>query len=59
MPYNRHFRIFAMNPQNRRRKHNRDDWHDRNAGINDATAKGVGKWMPAELVALAERNVKK
>ena len=37
----------------------RDDWHDRNAGINDATAKGVGKWMPEELVALAERNVKK
>lgn len=37
----------------------RDDWHNRITGINDATSKGVGKWMPAELVALAERNVKK
>jgi hypothetical protein len=37
----------------------RDDWHNRNVGIEDATSKGVGKWMPDELVALAERNVKK
>ena len=37
----------------------RDDWHDRNVGIEEATSKGVGKWMPEELVALAERNVKK
>ena len=37
----------------------RDDWHDRTAGINDATSKGVGKWMPEELMNLAERNVKK
>jgi len=36
-----------------------DDWHNRNVGIEDATSKGVGKWMPEELVALAERNVKK
>jgi hypothetical protein len=36
-----------------------DDWHDRNVGIDDAVAKGVGKWMPEELIALAERRVKK
>jgi len=36
-----------------------DDWHNRNVGIEEATSKGVGKWMPEELVALAERNVKK
>ncbi|HKG46953.1 MAG TPA: hypothetical protein VKB02_09510 [Pyrinomonadaceae bacterium] len=38
---------------------NRDDWHDRNVGIDDAVAKGVGKWMPEELIALAERKGKK
>ena len=38
---------------------NRDDWHDRNVGIDDAVAKGVGKWMPEELIALAERRGKK
>lgn len=37
----------------------RDDWHDRSVGIDDATAKGVGKWMPEELIALAERRGKK
>ena len=37
----------------------RDDWHNRNVGISDATAKGVGKWMPAELMEIAERNTKK
>ena len=37
----------------------RDDWHDRSVGISDAVAKGVGKWMPEELVALAERQAKK
>ncbi len=36
-----------------------DDWHNRNVGISEATAKGVGKWMPAELMELAERNTKK
>lgn len=36
-----------------------DDWHDRNVGIDDALAKGVGKWMPEELIALAERRGKK
>jgi hypothetical protein len=37
----------------------RDEWHNRNVGINEATTKAVGKWMPAELLELAERNVKK
>jgi hypothetical protein len=36
-----------------------DDWHDRNVGIDEAVAKGVGKWMPEELIALAERKGKK
>jgi hypothetical protein len=37
----------------------RDDWHDRTVGIDDAVAKGVGKWMPEELIALAERKSRK
>jgi len=37
----------------------RDEWHDRNVGINEAVAKGVGKWMLEELIALAERQGKK
>jgi hypothetical protein len=37
----------------------RDDWHDRTAGIEESTRKGVGKWMPEELMALAERQTKK
>ena len=28
-------------------------------GISEAVAKGVGKWMPEELVALAEKQAKK
>jgi hypothetical protein len=38
---------------------NRDDWHDRSVGIDDAVAKGVGKWMPEELIALAEKKGKR
>ena len=37
----------------------RDDWHDRSAGVNEATAQAVGKWMPKELMALAEQSAKK
>ena len=37
----------------------RDEWHDRTVGIDDAVAKGVGKWTPDELIALAERKGKK
>ncbi len=35
----------------------RDHWHDRSKGISGATDKGVGKWMPDELMKLAERSV--
>lgn len=38
---------------------NRDDWHDRTIGIEEQTQKGVGKWMPADLIALAERKANK
>ena len=34
----------------------RDNWHDRSAGIEGATDKAVGKWMPEELMKLAERK---
>src|SRR2546423_9263524 len=37
----------------------RDEWHDRSVGIKGITEKGVGKWMPADLMALAEREAKK
>ena len=37
----------------------RDNWHDRSAGIEGATDKGVSKWMPEELMKLAERNTSK
>jgi hypothetical protein len=36
-----------------------DDWHNRNKGIDDAVNKGVGKWMPQELVDLMEQRMKK
>jgi hypothetical protein len=32
----------------------RDDWHDRSQGIKEAEAKGVGKWLPEELMELAK-----
>ena len=35
----------------------RDKWHDRSKGVEEATAKAVGKWMPEELMKLAERKV--
>ena len=35
----------------------RDKWHDRSKGVEEATAKGVGKWMPEELIKQAERSV--
>jgi len=37
----------------------RDDWHDRSRGIEEAASKAVGKWMPEELMKLAERQTKK
>ena len=36
-----------------------DEWHDRSIGIRESLAKGVGKWMPEELMNLAERATKK
>ncbi|MDT4966621.1 MAG: hypothetical protein QOJ64_1358, partial [Acidobacteriota bacterium] len=36
-----------------------DGWHDRTIGISESTARGVNKWMPEELMALAERESKK
>jgi len=33
-----------------------DKWHDRSKGVQEATAKSVGKWMPDELIKLAERK---
>ena len=36
-----------------------DDWHDRTTGIEGALQKGVSKWMPEELMRLAERAGKK
>src|SRR5438876_4911726 len=37
----------------------RDSWHDRSVGIDEAETKAVGKWMPEELMQLAERQTKK
>ena len=34
----------------------KDDWHDRSVGITEATAKGVNKWLPEELMKLAENQ---
>ena len=36
-----------------------DQWHDRTVGIEGALNKGVSKWMPDELMRLAERAGKK
>jgi hypothetical protein len=35
-----------------------DDWHDRTAGIEEPLQKGIGKWMPPELLQLAEKKAK-
>jgi hypothetical protein len=36
-----------------------DTWHDRTVGISEPLKKGVGKWLPDELMSLAERQTKK
>ncbi len=36
-----------------------DEWHDRTVGIEGALRKGVSKWMPEELMRLAEQSTKK
>lgn len=35
------------------------DWRDRSKGIAEANAKNMSKWMPEELMAMAQRNVRK
>jgi hypothetical protein len=37
----------------------RDEWHDRTRGIEESTKKAVSKWMPEELMKLAEAQTKK
>jgi hypothetical protein len=37
----------------------RGDWHDRSRGIREETQKTVGKWMPEELMNLAEQSTRK
>ena len=36
-----------------------DRWHDRTVGIEGALQKGISKWMPEELMKLAEQSTKK
>ncbi len=36
----------------------RDHWHDRSKGVREATAKGLSRWMPEELMKLAEKESK-
>ena len=47
------------NYESQRGTQNLDTWHDRTVGIAEPLAKGVNKWMPEELMALAERQTKK
>jgi hypothetical protein len=47
------------NYEQQRGTQDQDTWHDRTVGIKESLTKGVNKWMPEELMALAERNVKK
>jgi hypothetical protein len=35
------------------------EWRNRNAGIAEAEAKNMSKWMPEELMAMAQKNVRK
>lgn len=37
----------------------RDEWHDRTVGIDESLRKGLGKWMPEDLMRLAEQQTKK
>ena len=36
----------------------RDKWHDRTVGIEGAIEKGSARWMPEDLVKMAERSLK-
>lgn len=33
-----------------------DKWHDRTVGIEEPTKRAIGKWMPEELMQLAEKK---
>ena len=35
-----------------------DQWHDRSVGIKGSIEKGVGKWMPEDLMRLAQKSTK-
>ncbi len=37
----------------------RDAWHDRTKGIEESTNRAVSKWMPEDLMKLAEEQTKK
>ena len=37
----------------------RDKWHDRSRGVEEVTEKAVSKWMPEELMKLAEQHAQK
>ncbi|MGH9881676.1 MAG: hypothetical protein ACRD6N_09600 [Pyrinomonadaceae bacterium] len=37
----------------------RDKWHDRTRGIEESTKKALSKWMPEDLMRLAENSLKK
>jgi len=47
------------NYEKQRGTQDRDTWHDRTVGISEPLAKGINKWMPEELMALAEKQSKK
>jgi hypothetical protein len=34
-------------------------WHDRSRGIDEQTKKGLGKWLPEDLMKAAERSAKR
>jgi hypothetical protein len=34
----------------------RDEWHDRTVGIEEQIQKGVGKWMPPDLMSLVKQQ---
>ncbi len=46
------------NYQSQRGPQANDAWHDRTIGISEPLKKGVGKWMPEDLMSLAERKAK-
>jgi hypothetical protein len=37
----------------------RDEWHDRTKGIEESTKKALSKWMPEDLMKLAESSAKR